>query len=195
MLTSDRSRRRQAGETLIEALLALSIFGAAALTVTRAMNEGYARIFASTQQSQVQSIMQGQLTIIRAAHNREVLDPGSTAWDTIVTAIGSGTSATAAVNPDGCTYSANKSRLYFDTTTEGAWSAGVRGVSARDIPVSPSSETPGPNGNNLWVEAQRGGGGSARGYYDFYVKACWDAGGERQQKSVMRLYDVSGGGI
>lgn len=194
-------RRSQAGDTLVEVLLAFTIFGMAATTIIRTMNDGFTRMSSSGQQSQIQSLMRGQAAIIQAAHNAEVKDPGSTTWDTLIEAI----AATPAdrqtpVNGDGCTYTANKTRLYFDTDTNVPWTGPEsRPALAVDTKVAADTVTPEPNGIAMWVEAKytrhgalvNGKTNNGRGYYDFYTKACWSDGRvDRQLKTVTRLYEL-----
>ena len=194
-------RRKQAGDTLVEVLLAFTIFGMAATTIIRTMNDGFARMFSSGQQSQVQSLMRGQAAIIQAAHNAEVKDPSSPTWDNLIAAIASSTAARqAAVNGDGCSYTVNKNRLYFDTTSDAEWT-GAESRAAVTAPTKVATDTvaPTPDGISMWVEAKHTPNGavvngktnSGRGYYDFYIKACWSDGRvDRQLKTVSRLYEL-----
>lgn len=195
--------RAQAGDTLIEVLLAFAIFGAAAITITRAMNESLNQMFVHGQQSQVQAQMRGQLAIIQAAHDAEVRDPNSRIWDDIVIRIANDVSGSTinrekAVDADGCTYSESKNRLFFLTGDGGTWTAPSFVTTPTPGPAPAETITPRPNGNSMWIEGRYvrhgavvdGRTNTGRGYYDFYAKACWSDGRlERQQKTVMRLYD------
>jgi type II secretory pathway pseudopilin PulG len=200
-----RSGRRQAGDTLIEVLLAFAIFGAAAATLTRAMNGGLLEMFSHGQESQVQAQMRGQLAIIQKAHEEEIKTPTSDIWEGITNAITPADDSTAPVlantqriapvNADGCTYSADKNRIYFVTDSGNAWTQpSIGGTAATDTAVRPIGTTPQPNGTSLWIEAEyepprTTPQGVSRGYYDFYVKACWSDDISRQLKTVLRLYD------
>ncbi len=205
-------RRKQAGDTLVEVLLAFSIFGLAATTIIRTMNDGFTRMFSSGQQSQIQSVMRGQIAIIQKAHADEVQDPASDTWDTVVSAISPANDTTSpalaadqrddVVNADGCTYSKNKNRIYFTTDSGATWTTPSlkTGSTAGDVAVAPSGETPVPDGVSIWVEAKQtkhgdvgsnGKPNNGRGYYDFYAKACWSDGRvNRQIKTVTRLYEL-----
>lgn len=191
-----KRKKRQAGDTLVEVLLAFSIFGAAATTITRAMNEGYQQMFANGQQSQVQALMRGQLAIIQAAHDAEVKDPNSGLWETITGAIAdSPQDDESAVNADGCTYTQHKNRLYFTTGSGGAWTQPQIRPKVTDpahLAVSPRTVTPTPENGAIWVEAKyTPPDADSRGFYDFYVKSCWsDSRIARQLKTVSRLYDL-----
>lgn len=199
--------RKQAGDTLVEVLLAFAIFGMAATTIIRTMNDGFSRMFSSGQQSQVQALMRGQISIVQAAHNAEVKDPSSTAWDTLIDEIsndpsGSSVYAQAAVNGDGCTYTLNKNRLYFATEPGDTWTEPQK----EDAITAPAGQAvtvetvaPSPDGISMWIEAKHTPHGSmvngtanqGRGYYDFYVKACWSDGRiNKQLKTVTRLYEL-----
>lgn len=200
-----KRRTKQTGDTLIEVLLAFSIFAMAVTTITRAMNDGYARMFSSGQQSQVQSLMRGQLALIQAAHDTEVKTPNAPAWDNIIKAIALDGPTKAAntqkvVNPDGCTYTLDKNRLFFNTAEDGVWTD-VQKVDA--VPAStdqsaiPDGVTPSPDGTSLWIEAKYTPPTTdpvtlkqSRGFYDFYAKACWTDKVQRQLKTVARLYDL-----
>lgn len=191
-----KRKKRQAGDTLVEVLLAFSIFGAAATTITRAMNEGFVQMFSSGQQSQVQGLMRGQLAIVQAAHDNEIKDPSSNIWDLIINEIGDNdTEKQAAVNADGCTYSLNKNRLFFTTANGGTWTqpeSVAKVTSTANQAVAVRTVTPSPNGNSMWIEARyTPPGTNNRGYYDFYAKSCWTDGRiNRQLKTVLRLYDL-----
>lgn len=194
-------RRRQAGDTLVEVLLAFTIFGMAATTIIRTMNDGFARMFSSGQQSQIQSLMRGQAAIIQAAHNAEVKDPSSSTWDDLINAIASDAAKRqAAVNGDGCTYTVNKNRLYFITNTGEGWTgAESQPAVTSATKVSTDTVAPVPDGASMWIEAKHtphgavvnGRTNNGRGYYDFYVKACWSDGRvDRQLKTITRLYEL-----
>lgn len=199
------SKRRQAGDTLIEVLLAFAIFGAAAATLTRAMNGGLLEMFSHGQESQVQAQMRGQLAIIQKAHEEEIKTPTSDIWEGITNAITPADDSTAPVlantqriapvNADGCTYSADKNRIFFVTDSGNAWTQpSVVAGATTDTAVRANGTTPQPNGTSLWIEAEyepprTTPQGVSRGYYDFYVKACWSDDIARQLKTVLRLYD------
>lgn len=193
-----KRKKRQAGDTLVEVLLAFSIFGAAAVTITRAMNEAYSQMFVNGQQSQVQAHMRGQLAIIQAAHDAEVKDPNTGVWDDITRVIAdTDIDKWAAVNADGCTYTLNKNRLFFPTAAGGTWTDpqfAPKVTDAAHQAVNASSVTPSPDNGGVWIEAKYTPPDlvrNTRGYYDFYAKSCWsDAGDNRQIKSVMRFYDL-----
>ena len=199
--------RKQAGDTLVEVLLAFAIFGMAATTIIRTMNDGFSRMFSSGQQSQVQALMRGQISIVQAAHSAEVKDPSYTVWDTLIDEIandpaGSSIYTQAAVNGDGCTYTLNKNRLYFATEPNGTWTVPQKKAaitSAAGQAVMAQTEAPSPDGISMWIEVKHTPHGSmvngttnqGRGYYDFYVKACWSDGRiNKQLKTVTRLYEL-----
>lgn len=201
-----KRRTKQTGDTLIEVLLAFSIFAMAVTTITRAMNDGYARMFSSGQQSQVQSLMRGQLALVQAAHDSEVKNPNSPAWDAIVASIApNGPSKDAntrkQVNSDGCTYTLDKNRFFFNTAQNGVWTQPQMVAAAAapgDQPARPDGVTPSPDGTSLWIEAKYTPptthpvtGKQSRGFYDFYVKACWTDKVQRQLKTLLRLYDLT----
>lgn len=188
-----RFGRGQAGDTLIEVLLAFAIFGAAAVVVTRTMNDGFTRLFVSTQQSQINAIMQGQQALLQAAHDEKAEHSGATHWDAIIANVSDGP-----VNADGCTYSANKKRLYFPMSGSDWLTVSTKDTGLQAVGVVPAnSETPtNADGDSIWIEAQYTAPDPAtkrRGYYDFYIKACWQDASvsvPRQLKTVLRLYDL-----
>lgn len=187
-------KRSQAGDTLIEVLLAFAILGLATIVAIRTMSEGYNRLYSSGQRSQVQAIMNGQLSILQAAHDNEVTAPASSAvWDNIITAIGTSAAIDDPVNPDGCTFSSGKNRMYFNTGLNNDWTS-VWHVAAGSTSPAPQDGIPLPDGNRMWIEGQRVQASSGKSYYDFYIKACWYDGGARHQlKTVTRLYEVTEG--
>lgn len=184
--------RLQRGETLIELLLAFAILSLALVTVMRTMNGGFGSLFVSGQRSQVESQMRGQLAILQSAHQQAVANPSGTEaanWNAIVASIGA--DPLKAVDADGCAYTSQKNRLYFAAGSGTSWTGtvGVRSTGA----LTTSTETPTPNGNTLWIEARHTPKKDfARGYYDFYIKSCWDGDGSvrQQAKMVTRFYDL-----
>lgn len=181
---------RQAGDSLVEVMLAFAVMGLVVASVTRIMNDTYSNIFASGQRSQVESLAKGQLAILRAAHDREVASPESTEWDQILTEL---TPTNAAVSTDGCVRT--KRGIGFNTETTGNWMTPTAAILPSAAPgnrVTPTEGLPVP-GVSMWIEVQFGEGGSSRDFYDFYVKSCYGGVGgvPQQSKSVLRLYRPS----
>jgi hypothetical protein len=145
------------------------------------------------QQSQINAIMQSQQALLQAAHDEKAEHSDATHWDAIIAA-----ASTDPVNADGCTYSANKKRLYFPMSGSDWLTVATKDTGINPVAVTPnSSETPtDADGDAVWIEAQYTAPdltAKRRGYYDFYVKACWQDGSgsvPRQLKTVLRLYDL-----
>lgn len=185
---------RQRGETLIELLLAFAILSLALVTVMRTMNGGLDSMFVNGQRSQVEAQMRGQLAVLQAAHQQAVKDPSAADWAEITSKIAtSAASREQDVTADGCTYTANKNRLSFPTSDASSWTSEVDTKSGGAM--SPVFETPAPDGTSMWIEAKhkpKDETAMTRGYYDFYIKSCWQGGGGvvQEAKMVTRLYDV-----
>lgn len=201
--------KRQRGDTLVEVILAFAIFGVAVVTVTRTMNTGLSRVFVSTQESQVNSIVEAQRTLLQRARDEAVRDPQQVTtghWATLVAALASNPSSNTklekAVNADGCTYTGDKNRVFFPMTGSD-WLVvnQVASTGNTDTAATASDVTPsGADGNSVWIEGQYTTEPGGRGYYDLYIKACWqNTGGSvdvpRQLKTVIRLYDPDSSAI
>lgn len=185
---------RERGETLIELLLAFAILSMALVTVMRTMNGGLDSLFVNGQRSQVEAQMRGQLAVLQAAHQQAIKDPSAADWAEITSKIADTvTSQEQSVDANGCSYTANKNRLFFPTNDATSWTSEVDTKSGGA--VAPIGETPVPDGTSMWIEAKHTPKDETtftRGFYDFYIKSCWQGGGdvEQEAKMVTRLYDI-----
>lgn len=197
-----RLKRSEQGDTLIEvlvAVVALSIVVTLAYTI---MTRSFAQGQIALERTTTQGMVAAQISMLRdmfARHEQAVRNgavASSTPWGLMARDEGSGgyvrnvTSVAAiATSITPCQFSTN-SRFYFAPTT---------GTSADIVPIPfidarrIRQATYPTYGDGLWIEGYKITPPGARPYYDFYVKACWDAAisGERQTVVTnVRFYEV-----
>jgi len=177
----------QRGDALIEVLLAVAVMSLVITLAWRTMSLGFDRILVSSERSQTQSLINGQVAMLRAVHD-DAQDGNRANWQQVLNNL-----ATAAPSSNGCSAVTNDNKFYFRLNDQvNNWKQPVA-LSDTYNPTSPiiTEGHPFP-GQGLWIEARRiqPSNPNARAYYDFYVKACWNHGGQQQLKSVLRLYDV-----
>lgn len=181
-------KRGQRGDTLVEVLLAFTVFGLVATLALRTMNSGFTQLLVSTQRSETQALINGQVALLRAAHDKAIAgDVGH--WNNIKIIAGANSTMP---NASGCATTNSFGKFYFDTTDGSAqdWMA-PQSLTTGYTPSRPSESHPVP-GNSMWIEATKVTPTTlnSKPYYDFYVKACWSTGGVQELKTVVRLYEI-----
>lgn len=186
-------RVREAGDTLVEVLLATTILGAAVVGALYAMSTGQGIALRSVERTEVQGALNSQLAYLRYARDQASLN-NAALWDSIVAkTVPAASSPDQSIICNGATGRPNYSgsqMFYIQESTPAVPTPVLQAyplVSA-GVPVS-ATTIPAP-GEGIWIDAVKGGT-SPTEYIDFYVKACWPAAsGSQMQESrtVMRLY-------
>ena len=180
--------RRDAGDTLVEVLVATAILAMAVVGGLGIMNFGFGVVLNAIERTEVQAGVSSQLSIIQYSRdayvraNRNGLAPGgASVWQKILDNV------TIDYQPNVCTSTGapatNSGRKPFYVNEDGATYTPVYTSG-----TPPAAQSAPKAGDGLWVEAVRPTGAN---YVDFYVKACWQpaAGTNNQEsRSTMRLY-------
>lgn len=195
-------RRLERGDTLIEvlvAVVALSVIVTLAYTI---MTRSFAQGQIALERTTTQGMVAAQISMLRdtfARHEQAVrsgASVSSTDWNTIVKSFASGgfVQEVTAVNAnavDSCTFRTNR-RFYFDPTTT-VQADKIKPTVFVDANMMRQATLP-KYGDGLWIEGYKiTPTTGAKPYYDFYVKACWDAAisGERQTVVTnVRFYEI-----
>lgn len=190
--------RRESGDTLIEVLLATAILAFIIAGTSLIMNTGLSKAQLSLERTQVQASIEGQASILRALREAAIKGKSNEAEDLWKRVGGFSTSSISSVAQRSvCTPGGfNGTRFVFDNTGDSvsSWLNPVElsPITNPDETVPTNSSFLPQPGDGLWIEAYKPPtSSSSLPYYDFYIKACWDAAGShpRQElKTVVRLY-------
>lgn len=189
--------RRQAGDTLIEVLFAVTIFSFVAVGGMAIMNQGTASAQRSLELTLVREEIDSQAEALRFIHDSYIAaypnvttGPGAQ-WETIVSTrsvsqastFGTCTPPASAfiVNPRAVTIETN-ARMSTDVSTY----ARLRFTTPTTTALTMAE--------GIWVEAVRSNvvPGESTGYIDFHIRACWSSVGQAQPVTlgtIVRLYE------
>lgn len=200
-----RLKRSEQGDTLIEvlvAVVALSVIVTLAYTI---MTRSFAQGQIALERTTTQGMVAAQISMLRdtfARHEQTVrngFDATSTQWYTIVKTDGYVKNVATEADLendtrvlDPCAFGAG-TQFYFDPTKAAATTTANTFMTGK----TPQREAVSPTyGDGLWIEGYKiynSSTPSKKPYYDFYVKACWDAAisGERQTVVTnVRFYEI-----
>lgn len=181
------------GDTLVEVLLAVTVFSMVAVGTIAVMNEGTNAAQRSLEITQVRQQIDAQAESLRAAHQAYLASDTSTVWPEI------------AAKPDASTDLGRCPRT--QTEINGAfvmnpnnaevldnWFASISSVDAP--PYAQVTDNNGLKAYGIWIEKQTVGGANGDpGRYDFSVRACWYGAGmgetPMELQTLVRLYDPS----
>lgn len=194
--------QRQAGDTIIEVLFAVSIFSLVAVGAISIMNQGINTAQRALEITQVRQQIDAQAEALRFAHHTYVMSLGGTVNDTEWAKIKLKADAQVSGFGDDNGISTCNPNLPSDAFIMNARIGAVSTV----IPISISS-TPNPppfaqvsyepgvvnRADGIWIEAvRRVGGDSGIAYYDFHIRACWEnpgTGPAMTLGTIVRLYE------
>lgn len=199
-----RLKRSEQGDTLIEvlvAVVALSVIVTLAYTImTRSFAQGQIALERTTTQGMVAAQI-AMLRDIYARHEQAVQSGASatsTKWYDIVKTDGyvkTYTSEADLRNNSGvlepCVFGSDTDKQFYFNPTSGPTS-GVEVLLFTAAKREREGTFP-SYGDGLWIEGYKIAQTNQKPYYDFYVKACWDAAisGERQTVVTnVRFYDI-----
>lgn len=188
--------RGQAGDTLIEVLLAMTLMSVVAISSITLMNRGTAASQISSETTIARQEIESQVERLRYLSDMAVNEPGSpegNQWGILKTQFAStGTNVTASPTnfgycpPNFNGEKAKKVRFFLD-----------RGDAASGYAITPrpyndtTAEIIPEAGKGIWVEATRER--NTDNYTDFHVRACWrqpsDKGPDLTLGTVVRIYD------
>lgn len=186
-------RTPQSGDTLIEVLVAIAVFGVVIVGAFSLMNRGIAQMYDSMEKSEVRLLLNRQieaLTYARDEYNRS--SAGSlltTTYDQAAMRTWQAVRGQHSVEsiPDVTGGCSTPEHAFFITTDE----TGALALT-NHITTAIADEFPSP-GNGIWVQKIDSDTTTPQPYKDFYIRACWMQNTNSMTQvlsSVVRLYDV-----
>ncbi len=184
------------GDTLVEVLVALSVFGIILVGTFALMNKGMAQMYDTMERSEVRLLLNRQtemLTYARDMHMQQLggsvlTAPHDTAAATLWNTIKGLPSVGGAPNMSSCGNGNNTTSNAFAVTT--AANGSLTHITNANIRAQ-ASAVPAP-GDGLWIQKVRSGSGNPVPYTDFYIRACWQQNSSPVTQvisTVVRLYD------
>lgn len=184
------------GDTIIEVLLAFTIFSMVAVGALGVMNRGVATSQNALEITLVRQQIDAQAEALRAAHQAYAADVTQTGsqWDVIKTKTGSYTYATT--NPRCPTSVANVGSSFImnpstATVVTSGWFGDI--TSGTATPYARLVTTGAPVSYGMWIQAERDTRGGPPNAYNFRIRACWYSSGDNsrpiQLETLVRLYD------
>ncbi len=176
------------GDTIIEVVLAVTIFSMVAVGALTIMNDGLAMAQRSLETTLVRQQIDGQAEMLRYVHSRAKEDPASSygaIWKSISDSPATAQSLTKLINADSCPESIDNSFSFAQSPTQQ-----VELTTTSAIPPT-YAKVNGSVAQGISVQLVRVDGGNA---YDAYIQACWDAPGLKRPMTVgtiARLYDTA----
>lgn len=214
MLGFSGTRKREAGDTLIEVLFAMTVFASIVVTALSLMNQGVAAAQRSLEITTVRQQMDGQAETLRFLHDSYVeayqtglvfnlsdaiTSPAEEYYEIIqFVAAGNRTSASQFAGTTTCAVPSIPSKDFIMNPVTAQL---INTVNKPDIfQKAPTfSQLVYGSGNiinysqGMWVEAVRSpNSGTSAGYIDFHIRACWDAPGLNTPMNlgtIVRLYE------
>lgn len=180
-------RSDERGDTLIEVLLALTVFGVVVVGAFALMNRGVAQMYDAMERSEVRMLINSQtemLTYMRDEHLRQLKHQSDPSQQYDATADSSWVTIQHLPPPP-----SGIPALSSCETANAFWVGTDLSVTNSSI-IGTSDAFPSP-GNGIFVQKISGSGGG-QPYIDFYVKACWRQNSTTQTQvlsTVVRLYD------
>ncbi len=186
------------GDTIIEVLLAVTIFSLVAVGALAVMNRGLNTAQQSLEITQVKQQIDSQAAALRAAHVAHIAAPApSDSWNAIIDQIGpSGSTDKATFGSVTCpdiprgSFAMNPRSGTVQTTLgkmDGTATNPYSGVWYANNTTTVVSQARG-----IWIEASRINGGSFPAARDFTIRACWYVAGSsvpQTLETLVRLYE------
>lgn len=181
--------RNEAGDTLVEVLIATAILGLAVVGAMAAMTFGQGIALSSVERTEVQGLMNSQLSYMRYA--RDIVAQGGTSslWTDMASRAQPDTTPVSSTLCNGTRpyYSAG---MFYIQEFNGATPPSIIDYPTTSPAVAKAATAAASPGDGMWIEARRGGAVGTE-FIDFYVKSCWSGVGDgpmQEARTVMRLY-------
>lgn len=175
---------RQRGDTIIEVILAVSIFSLVAVGAMTIMNSGLAMVQRSLEITLVRQQIDSQAEMLRFVHDRARADStGSykTLWDNIVLV----TNPTQLLSVSECPASISNSIALMESGSE------IKKVSSYVGRPATYAKVEGTESQGISIQLVKVNDGAAYAY-DAYIQACWDSPGSSKpvtMGTIVRIYD------
>ncbi len=208
--------RRERGDTLIEVLVAVTVLSLVVTLCYTVMTRGFSYGQVALERNVTQNMVNGQISILRDIYARqsEAVRSGNSGsvedWNLVASRVvddngllaggsplrpsGPTGARTVALNNANTACQRNSGAFYFGVNDEGVLQTTPTALPDIVPPASPVRAATYPNyGDGMWIEGYKLQENSGGVYYDFYVKACWDAAIGSQRQSILttvRFYEV-----
>lgn len=194
--------RLQRGDTIIEVLLAVTIFSLVATGAMTIMNRSASVAQQALEITLVRQQIDAQVEALRAAHQAysrltEEDARNDSVWKEIMARTEKSINVSAT-----CPTQDELNKVFMMNPRDASILAGgeegaIQSMDSETAPVFPqvtSSEFGGSVGYGLWIERSLVPGGFSRPAYDFRVRACWHGIGvgtaPMKLETTVRLYEV-----
>jgi len=220
MLGFNRMHKKETGDTLIEVLFAMTVFSFIVVTALSLMNQGVAAAQRSLEITTVRQQMDGQAETLRFLHQSyvESFQVGQTfnLTDTLSTPAeeyyriiqhlkdpltGNRQSVSAFFGPAPCAVPSDPNTDFimnpiFAKLAPAASRPTLFKKATTYSQITYSTGNTLSESQGLWIEALRSpGSGTAPGYIDFHIRACWNVSGSdlpMKLGTIVRLYEPRG---
>ena len=194
---------RQRGDTIIEVVLAVTVFSLIAVGALSVMNQGTAIAQQSLEISLVRDQMDSQADALRYAHNAYIANldqsdaPAVTVWNKIIESpVNTAQDFTSINNARRCNLPSNGKYFALDIKKLDGASGSPIITTINSTPATFAQLQYGPSSivsDGLWMQVvHASSSGTIPGYYDFHIRACWLTPGQSipvTLATIVRLYD------
>lgn len=195
-------RTAERGDTIIEVLLAITVFSLVAVAAIAIMNQGVNTTQRALEITLVRQQMDSQIEALRAAHQAypalDVASRATSKWKTVTTKVGESPDDEPVVGEGACPSVGQLSGGAFafnPLTGQLLDTAHLKSITDTNAP--PYAQFSGGNVYGIWVKGKlkKSNNTVFPDAYDFRVRACWQAAGMTSATPMwietdVRLYDV-----
>ncbi len=187
------------GDTIIEALLAITIFSLVAVGSLALMNKGSATAQRALEITAVRHQIDNQAELLRYVHNAYLSNSSaSTAEAMVWSEIRSKADANSGniiepidISSGACPVLTSNSPFVLTFKTDEVQLVGLNASNFKKDPASFAQLrlSPTVQSDGLWIEAKKLSGSN---YIDFYIRSCWQTIGQKVPmtiQTIVRLYD------
>lgn len=205
--------KNQKGDTLIEVLVAVTVLSLVVTLCYTVMTRSFSYGQVALERNVTQNMVNGQISILRDIYSRqsEAVRSGNNGsvddWNQVALRViddnglltggnplRPGAARTTVLNNANTACQRNSGAFYFGVDDDGILDTSPTSLPDITPPASPVRAATYPNyGDGMWIEGYRLQENNGGIYYDFYVKACWDAAIGNQRQSILttvRFYEV-----
>lgn len=195
-------RRAERGDTIIEVLLAITVFSLVAVSAIAIMNQGVNTTQRALEITLVRQQIDSQIEALRAAHQAyptlDVAKRAGSKWKTITDTVNASPDEDPVVGEGECPETGQLGGGAFalnPLTGQLLSSSNIRSITDSNAP--PYAQFSGGNVYGLWIKGKvkKSDDTVFPDAYDFRVRACWQAAGMTTTTPMwietdVRLYDV-----
>lgn len=194
------------GDTLIEVLVAVTVLSLVVTLCYTVMTRSFSYGQVALERNITQNMLNGQISVLRDIYARAHTGGSAADWtevsarvidDNGLTAggnpLGSGPQRTTVLNSANTACQRNQGAFYFGTNAAGTIETAPSVLPTIVPPATPVRTATYPiYGDGMWIEGYKLVDNNSV-YYDFYIKACWEAaiGGQLQSiLTTVRFHEI-----